>query len=45
MHKELFTMSYLAERLNLPDIAKMFTEEAEQLIKALHEHCWYSEDC
>ncbi|MGQ1890611.1 MGH1-like glycoside hydrolase domain-containing protein [Thermophagus sp. OGC60D27] len=44
MYKELLAISYLAERLNLPDIANYYNREADQLLKNIREHCWDPRD-
>jgi hypothetical protein len=44
MYKELQATSYLAGCLNLPDIAKSFGQEAEDLLGRIREHCWDPRD-
>ncbi len=44
MYKELQAISYLATCLSLPDIAKYFKLEADQLLENIREHCWDPRD-
>jgi hypothetical protein len=44
MYKELQATSYLAACLNLPDIAKYYRQEADQLLGKIREHCWDPRD-
>ena len=44
MYKELKSMVYLADQLNLSDIGAEFASDAEKLKAALHEHCWDERD-
>ena len=44
MYKELLAMNYLADCLNMPDIARYFANEAETLKKNIREHCWDRRD-
>lgn len=44
MYKELLSMEYLAERLNMPEIALTFKTEAEKLSEKIREHCWDQRD-
>jgi putative isomerase len=44
MYKELQATSYIAGCLNLPDIAKYFEQEADQLLEKIREHCWDPRD-
>jgi hypothetical protein len=44
MYKELQATSYIAECLNLYDIAKYFEQEADQLLENIREHCWDPRD-
>ncbi len=44
MYKELQAISYLATCLNLPDIAKYYKQEADQLLEKIREHCWDPRD-
>jgi putative isomerase len=44
MYKELLAMVYLAERLNLSETGKEFASNAEELKKAVLEHCWDDRD-
>ena len=44
MYKELQANSYLAGCLNLPDIAKQFGREADNLLEKIREHCWDPRD-
>ncbi len=37
-------MEYLAERLNMPEIALTFKTEAEKLSEKIREHCWDQRD-
>ena len=37
-------MEYLADCLNLPDIARRFAQEAETLKNNIREHCWDRRD-
>ena len=44
MYKELLAMVYLAHQLNLSEIEKEFASDAEDLKKAIQEHCWDERD-
>ncbi len=44
MYKELQAMSYLAECLNLTDIAKDYQKDADHLKEAIRKHCWDPRD-
>lgn len=44
MYKELNAMAYLADCLNLTDIATTFRKEAETLKADIREHCWDPRD-
>ncbi|MDR2937874.1 MAG: glycoside hydrolase family 37 [Prevotellaceae bacterium] len=44
MYKELQAMVFLAEKLNLPDIAATYKQAAEELAAAIREHCWDPRD-
>jgi putative isomerase len=44
MYKELLSMAYLAECLDLPDLSKQFTGFAEELKTAVQKHCWDERD-
>ncbi len=44
MYKELKAMAYIAGRLNLTDIARTYSNEAEKLVKNVREHCWDPRD-
>lgn len=44
MYKELRATSYLANCLNLPDIAEYFDKEADTLLEKIREHCWDPRD-
>jgi len=44
MYKELQAISYIADCLNLPDIAKFYSKEADQLLKNIRSHCWDPRD-
>ena len=44
MYRELLAMVYLAERLDLPDIAARFCCEAEILKENIRRHCWDPRD-
>jgi putative isomerase len=40
MYRELLAMVYLAERLNLAEIAQSYQRDAEALQAAIQKHCW-----
>lgn len=44
MYKELQSMAYLADCLNLTDISTFFTRTAEELKGCIQEHCWDPRD-
>lgn len=44
MYKELLSMVYLADQLNLPDIGREFASDSEELKNAIQEHCWDERD-
>lgn len=44
MYKELAAMSYLAERLNQPEIAKFYLTETIKLKQSILENCWDQRD-
>jgi hypothetical protein len=44
MYKELLAMTYLAERLNMPEIAGKYHQEALTLLAQIREHCWDKRD-
>ncbi|MGW8314685.1 MAG: MGH1-like glycoside hydrolase domain-containing protein [Bacteroidales bacterium] len=44
MYKELLSISYLAECLNLPDIAEYYSKEADRLAENIRNHCWDPRD-
>lgn len=44
MYKELCAISYLAERLNMPEIALEFKKEADLLKENIRKHCWDERD-
>lgn len=44
MYKELLAMNYLAGRLNMPEIARQFGQEAESLLASIRQHCWDPRD-
>jgi hypothetical protein len=44
MYKELLSMTYLAERLNMPEIARKYNQEALKLLTQVREHCWDKRD-
>lgn len=44
MYKELLAMEYLADCLNMGEIARRFAKEAEQLKERVREHCWDPRD-
>ncbi len=44
MYRELLAMVYLAERLQMPEIARRYEREAEALLAAVREHCWDPRD-
>lgn len=44
MYKELKAMVYLCNQLNLTEIAPQYERDAEQLKKAIQEHCWDEKD-
>lgn len=44
MYKELKAMAYLSECLKLKDAAAQYEKDAEDLKKAVQEHCWDEKD-
>jgi hypothetical protein len=44
MYKELLAVVYLAERLNLGEIAAGYQRDADALKAAIREHCWDERD-
>ena len=44
MYKELLAMEYLADCLNMNEIARRFGKEAKQLKERVQEHCWDPRD-
>ena len=44
MYKELLAMKYLAGQLQLPEIAKEFENDADDLKKAIQKNCWDERD-
>lgn len=44
MYRELLAMNYLADCLNMPEIADKFGKEAEVLKARIQEHCWDPRD-
>ena len=44
MYKELLSMNYLAQCLNMPEIGQKFLDEAETLKGNVQEHCWDPRD-
>jgi putative isomerase len=44
MYKELRATSYLADCLDLPEIAEYFGREADRLLGNIREHCWDPRD-
>ncbi len=44
MYKELQATNYLATCLNLPDIAKYYRQEADQLLEKIKLNCWDPRD-
>jgi hypothetical protein len=44
MYKELLAMTYLAQRLNMPEIADKYHQEALKLLTQVREHCWDRRD-
>lgn len=44
MYKELYAISYLAECLNMPEIALEFKKEADLLKENIRKHCWDERD-
>lgn len=44
MYKELLAMSYLAKRLNQPDLSVQFQRYADELKAAVQKHCWDERD-
>lgn len=44
MYKELRAMSYLASRLDQPDIAQTYDDEADKLLASIREHNWDPRD-
>nr|HPN47645.1 trehalase family glycosidase [Bacteroidales bacterium] len=44
MYKELLAMDYLAQCLNLKDIATFYYKEAARLLENIREHCWDPRD-
>ncbi|WP_316814191.1 MGH1-like glycoside hydrolase domain-containing protein [Pedobacter heparinus] len=44
MYKELKAMVYLCNELNLNEIAPQYAKDAENLKKAIQEHCWDEKD-
>ncbi len=44
MYKELLAMDYLAQCLNLKDIAAFYNKEAARLLENIREHCWDPRD-
>jgi len=44
MYKELQATAYLAECLDLPDIAAFFTAESKKLLSSIRDHCWDPRD-
>lgn len=44
MYKELLAMAYLAERLNMGEIGRIYRLEADRLLAKVREHCWDERD-
>lgn len=44
MYKELLAMDYLAQCLNLKEIAAFYNKEAQDLLENIREHCWDPRD-
>lgn len=44
MYKELLAMKYLAQCLDLPEIAGTYSKKADDLCEAIREHCWDGRD-
>jgi putative isomerase len=44
MYRELQAMVYLAERLNQKEIGNSYQKMADDLLRALREHCWDPKD-
>ena len=44
MYRELLAMEYLADCLNMGEIADSFRKEADELKKQVQEHCWDPRD-
>ena len=44
MYKELLSMVYLADQLNLSEVGKEYASDAAALKEAVREHCWDERD-
>ncbi len=44
MYKELLALVYLCERLNMGEIAVLYQQDADELLKSIREHCWDERD-
>ena len=44
MYKELLSMVYLANCLNMQETAVSYQKMADDLLEAIHEHCWDPKD-
>lgn len=44
MYRELQAMSYLAEKLEMPDCVALFNQRSDSLKMSVREHCWDEKD-
>lgn len=44
MYRELLSMVYIAEQLNLPGIAEEYEKEVQKLLTSIQENCWDERD-
>lgn len=44
MHKELKAMAYIAERLDMKDVAEGYRQDAADLANAVRQYCWDEKD-